>query len=126
MSTLWERIGGSETFETLIANFYAGVSTDPLLRPMYPDEDLRDAAERLQLFLEQYWGGPHTYQETRGHPRLRMRHAEFRITPAARDAWLFHMLTAVDQLDLDDDNKKELVEYLTLAANSLVNTLEQD
>lgn len=124
MSTLWERIGGTETFEELIRHFYSGVANDPLLRPMYPDEDLGDAAERLQLFLEQYWGGPHTYQEMRGHPRLRMRHAEFRITSAARDAWLFHMMNAVEQLKLDPDDKTELVNYLTMAANSLVNTLE--
>lgn len=124
MSSLWERIGGTETFERLVSHFYAGVANDPLLRPMYPDGDLSEAAEKLQLFLEQYWGGPHTYQETRGHPRLRMRHAPFRITNRERDAWLFHMLNGVDQLNLDEADKKELVEYLTMAANSLVNSFE--
>lgn len=124
MSSLWDRIGGTDTFEELVRHFYAGVANDPLLRPMYPDEDLTDAAERLQLFLEQYWGGPHTYQETRGHPRLRMRHAPFRITTAERDAWLFHMLGAVDQLSLKPEDKEELVSYLKMAAESLVNTFE--
>lgn len=124
MTSLWDRIGGTETFEKLVSHFYAGVANDPLLRPMYPDEDLTEAAERLQLFLEQYWGGPHTYQETRGHPRLRMRHQPFRITTAERDAWLFHMMNGVEQLGLEPEDKRELVEYLTMAANSLVNTFE--
>ena len=74
--------------------------------------------------MEQYWGGPHTYQETRGHPRLRLRHAPFRITTAERDAWLFHMLGGVDQLNLDPADKEELVNYLMMAADSLVNSLE--
>lgn len=124
MASLWERIGGSETFEKLVSHFYEGVAHDPVLRPLYPEEDLRDAAERLQLFLEQYWGGPHTYQETRGHPRLRMRHAQFRITPVERDAWLFHMLAGVEQLHLAAEDKEELVNYLKMAADSLVNTFE--
>lgn len=121
---LWDRIGGTEAFERLVEVFYAGVADDPLLRPMYPDADLRDAAERLQLFLEQYWGGPRTYSETRGHPRLRMRHAPFRITPVERDAWLRHMRAGVDELNLDPADRDELWSYLEMAAHSMVNALE--
>lgn len=121
---LWERIGGTDTFETLVARFYAGVAEDPILRPMYPEADLGGAAERLQLFLEQYWGGPRTYSETRGHPRLRMRHAPFRIGPAERDAWLHHMKDAVDSLDLGAQDREELWSYLEMAAHSMLNSLE--
>ena len=92
-------IGGEPTFRRLVDAFYEGVAKDPLLRPMYPEEDLGPAAERLTLFLMQYWGGPNTYSAQRGHPRLRMRHAPFVVDAAARDAWLLHMRAAVDSLE---------------------------
>jgi len=97
------------------------VATDPILRPMYPENDLQGAAQRLQWFLEQYWGGPDTYQENRGHPRLRMRHAQFPINSAARDAWLNAMHKAVEGVEMDAALKGELWGYLEMAANSLVN-----
>ncbi len=114
-------IGGRATFEKLVSHFYALVSVDPILRPMYPDEDLKGAAERLLMFLEQYWGGPTTYSEQRGHPRLRMRHAEFKIGEEERDAWLRNMKSAVSELSLAKDLEDELWNYLNMAANSMVN-----
>lgn len=122
--SLWDRIGGTEAFEKLVEVFYAGVAHDPVLRPMYPEAELSGAAERLQLFLEQYWGGPRTYSETRGHPRLRMRHAPFRITSVGRDAWLRHMGTAVAALNISESDRAELWGYLEMAANSMVNALD--
>lgn len=121
---LYERVGGEATFRTLVDRFYTGVAGDPILRPLYPDEDLAAAAERLTLFLVQYWGGPNTYSEHRGHPRLRMRHVPFHIGPAARDAWLHHMLTALDSLHLQGDDDAELRAYLRTAAWSLQNQLD--
>lgn len=122
--SLYERIGGEETFEQLVSHFYALVSQDPILRPMYPEDDLHGAAERLMLFLMQYWGGPHTYSEMRGHPRLRMRHAAFPIDSRARDRWLQYMKSAVDELSIDEKDRAELWEYLEMAAHSLVNTAD--
>ncbi|KWX00036.1 globin [Carbonactinospora thermoautotrophica] len=122
--TFYEAVGGEETFRRLVHRFYQGVAEDPLLRPMYPEDDLPGAEERLRLFLMQYWGGPHTYSERRGHPRLRMRHAIFPITPAARDAWLRHMRDAVDELNLPEELERPLWDYLTAAAHSLVNRME--
>ena len=98
MSTFYERAGGSKTFSDLVSQFYAQVAVDPILRPMYPEKDMKGAAERLQKFLEQYWGGPTTYSDERGHPRLRMRHAGFSIASAQRDAWLACMHEAVEGL----------------------------
>ena len=121
MSTFWEEVGGSDFFEELISAFYANVAVDPILRPMYPESDLHAAAERLQLFLEQYWGGPTTYSEMRGHPRLRMRHNQFFIDSKARDAWLSAMGKALDSMEMDRTHRAELWNYLELAANSLVN-----
>lgn len=119
----FEQIGGTSTFRKLVDKFYEGVSEDPLLRPMYPEEDLVPAKERLRMFLEQYWGGPHTYSEQRGHPRLRMRHNVFPITPAAKDAWLRHMRAAVDSLELSPLNDATLWDYLERAAISMVNMM---
>ena len=119
----FEQIGGSETFRKLVDVFYEGVAKDDLLRPMYPEDDLEPAKERLRMFLEQYWGGPHTYSEQRGHPRLRMRHNVFPITPAAKDAWLKHMRAAVDSLELSPLDEATLWDYLDRAAHSLINTL---
>ena len=118
----YEAVGGHPTFVKLVDVFYAGVADDPLMRPMYPEEDLGPAKERLLLFLEQYWGGPKTYGEQRGHPRLRMRHMPFLVTPAARDAWLHHMRTAVDALDLAPLHEATLWDYLERAAHSMVNS----
>ena len=119
--TFYQRAGGERTFNDLVSHFYALVAVTPILRPMYPDNDLHGAGRRLQLFLEQYWGGPSTYSQERGHPRLRMRHSEFHIDSAARDAWLICMKDAVNGLEIADDLKAELWNYMELAANSMVN-----
>ena len=117
----YEEMGGHATFEQLVSHFYALVAVDPILRPMYPDDDFKGAAERLLMFLEQYWGGPTTYGEKRGHPRLRMRHALFSIGEAERDAWLRNMRSAVDELKMSDELKDELWNYLQMAADAMVN-----
>ena len=122
--SLYERVGGEDTFRDLVAQFYARVAVDPILRPLYPDDDFRAAAERLTMFLIQYWGGPSTYSAQRGHPRLRMRHAPFHIGPAARDRWVTLMMAAVDGLDLEPADDAELRTYLVTAALSLQNQLE--
>jgi hemoglobin len=122
--TFYEQVGGEETFRRLVRRFYQGVAGDPLLRPMYPEEDLGPAEERLTLFLIQYWGGPRTYSESRGHPRLRMRHAPFTVDRAAHDAWLRHMRDAVDSLGLDPGHERQLWDYLVYAAGSMVNSLD--
>ena len=119
--TFYDAVGGEETFRRLVHHFYAGVAEDPLLRPLYPEPDLAGAEERLRMFLVQYWGGPRTYQEQRGHPRLRMRHAPFAIGIAERDAWLRHMRAAVDSLDLPESAAVLLWDYLEMAAHSMVN-----
>ena len=120
--SFYDAIGGHETFRRLVARFYEGVATDPALRPMYPEEDLGPAEERLLMFLEQYWGGPKTYQEQRGHPRLRMRHSPYQIDEAARDAWLRHMREAMDDLKLPPEHDDQLWEYLIMAAFGMQNT----
>jgi hemoglobin len=117
----FDEMGGHETFEKLVSHFYALVSIDPILRPMYPEDDLKGAAERLLMFLEQYWGGPTTYSERRGHPRLRMRHAPFQIGEAEKIAWLKNMESAVVELDLSSELRSELWSYLTSAAEAMVN-----
>jgi hemoglobin len=122
--TFFAAIGGHDTFVTLVDRFYDGVSGDPALRPMYPEDDLGPAKLRLTMFLEQYWGGPTTYSDTRGHPRLRARHAAFRITPSARERWLEHMRAAVESLALAPVDRDTLWDYLERAAHSLTNTLQ--
>ncbi|HEX5018820.1 MAG TPA: globin [Actinomycetes bacterium] len=122
--SFYERVGGAPTFDRLVTVFYEGVASDEVLRPLYPEEDLGPAADRLRMFLEQYWGGPRTYSEQRGHPRLRMRHAPFRVDSTARDRWLMHMRTAVDAIELDDELDAELWNYLLMAAHSMVNTFD--
>ena len=119
--TFYAAIGGEETFRRLVDTFYAGVADDPELRALYPEQDLRPAAERLRMFLIQYWGGPGTYSQLRGHPRLRMRHAPFAINEAARDAWLRHMRAALDSLELPAGYDQPLWDYLRSAAESLRN-----
>lgn len=119
--TFYAAVGGEETFRRLVEAFYAGVADDPVLRPLYPEDDLGPAADRLRMFLIQYWGGPSTYSQQRGHPRLRMRHAPFPIGAQARDAWLANMRRALDSLDLPPQHEKLLWDYLTSAADSLRN-----
>src|SRR6266571_5960598 len=120
-TSFYQAVGGEETFRRLVAAFYRGVAEDPELRAVYPGRDLGPAEEHLRLFLIQYWGGPATYNERRGHPRLRMRHARFAIGEAERDAWLRHMRAALDELALDQAHDKQLWDYLVMAARSLVN-----
>ena len=115
-------VGGADTFHKLVARFYTEVADDPVLRPIYPEEDLGPAEVRLRMFLEQYWGGPRTYSDQRGHPRLRMRHAPFTVDQAAHDAWLHHMRAAVDELGLVEEHRQQLWDYLVYAAASMVNT----
>jgi hemoglobin len=119
--TVYEAVGGLETFRRLVDAFYRGVETDPLLRPMYP-ADLADSRKHLSLFLAQYFGGPGTYSEQRGHPRLRMRHMPFRIDAAARDAWLRHMRAAVAEVALPEPARGTMLAYFAHAADFLVNT----
>ena len=121
-ATVYAAIGGESTFTRLVDAFYAGVAADPVLRAIYPEDDLGPAAERLRLFLIQYWGGPTTYSDTRGHPRLRMRHAPFAVSVAARDAWLRHMRAALDTLELPAGYDDTLWQYFLRAADSLRNT----
>jgi hemoglobin len=120
--SFYDLVGGEPTFRKLVNEFYARVATDPVLRPIYPEEDLGPAAERLTLFLIQYWGGPNTYSQQRGHPRLRMRHAPFSVGPAERDAWLRHMRAALDTIDLPAEQDARLWDYLTHAAEFMVNS----
>lgn len=122
MTSLYDAVGGEPVFRQLVDRFYEGVAVDPVLRPLYPDEDLADARDRLRMFLVQYWGGPTTYGDTRGHPRLRMRHNTWVIGQRERDAWLGHMRAAVASLDLPDDARAAVWEHLERAAHSLVNT----
>jgi len=123
--TFYEAVGGHATFAAITARFYAEVARDPILAPLYPSEDLGPAEVRLRMFLEQYWGGPRTYSDLRGHPRLRLRHAPFAVGPAQRDAWLRCMHVAVGSVGsdvLDDAHRVVLLDYLTSAANSLLNS----
>ena len=122
--SVYELAGGEKTFRLLVRRFYAGVATDPILRAVYPEDDLSAATERLTLFLIQYWGGPSTYSEQRGHPRLRMRHQPFAIGQAQRDAWLGHMTAAVESLDLAPAVRKALLDYFETASTAMINQPE--
>jgi hemoglobin len=124
--SLYEAVGGEETFTRLTHRFYEEVAADPVLLAVYPVQDLGPAEEHLRLFLIQYWGGPATYNELRGHPRLRMRHVRFHIGEAERDLWLRHMRTALDELDLAPELDAQLWDYLVMAAHSLVNAVPED
>jgi hemoglobin len=119
--TLYERVGGTPFFTTLVDHFYDGVAGDPVLRPLYPEEDLAGARLRLRDFLVQYWGGPTTYSDLRGHPRLRMRHAPFVIAEAERDRWLHHMHAAVDAVTPAPAEREELLTYFDMAAEAMRN-----
>lgn len=123
--TFYDEVGGHDTFQTIVSRFYQLVREDEILLPLYPEDDIDGAEERLRMFLEQYWGGPRTYSDLRGHPRLRMRHAPFRIGLLERDAWLRCMHTAVASVDsatLDDTYRKALLDYLEMAADAMVNS----
>jgi hemoglobin len=123
--TFYDAVGGAETFRALTARFYEEIARDEVVRPLYPEEDLGPAERRMRMFLEQYWGGPRTYSDERGHPRLRLRHAPFRIGPIERDAWLRCMMTAIASIDsatMDDEHRRLLVEYVEMAAASMVNS----
>ncbi|WP_304524059.1 globin [Demequina pelophila] len=120
--SFFDTVGGHATFDALVRDFYAGVAQDPVLRPMYPEQDMEGAIERLTLFLEQYWGGPTTYSETRGHPRLRMRHLPFRVDADARDRWIACMRAAVANRALAPLHEATLMDYLERAAHSMVNS----
>ncbi|XVL57354.1 globin [Microbacterium oxydans] len=122
--TFYDEIGGHDTFAKIVSVFYREVALDPVMKPMYPEEDLGPAEDRLRMFLEQYWGGPTTYGDTRGHPRLRMRHMPFHIDADARDRWLRHMRTAVDEAQLSPLHEATLWDYLERAAYAMVNTFE--
>src|SRR5437868_8700729 len=117
--TFYELVGGEQTFTRLVAGFYARVADDAVLRPLYPEEDLGPAEERFRLFLMQYWGGPTTYGDLRGHPRLRMRHAPFAIGPEARDAWLNAMGASLLDLDLPEVQAETLWSYLVNTAYAM-------
>lgn len=125
VNTFYEQVGGEATFRAITERFYAEVANDEVLLPMYPEADLAGAERRLRMFLEQYWGGPHTYSQERGHPRLRMRHVPYKIGPIERDAWLRCMDIAVASIPsdvLDDEHRARLTEYLHAAAQSLMNS----
>ncbi len=121
-TTLYDRVGGMAFFERLVDRFYERVATDEVLLPLYPEpDDLSGARRRLTLFLAQYWGGPHTYSDERGHPRLRMRHFPFLIGPLQRDRWLVHMAAAVEASGADDEVRAALMDYFVKAAEHLRN-----
>ena len=122
ISNVFEAAGGEATFRLLVERFYAGVAEDPILRPLYPEEDLANAEERLRLFLIQYWGGPTTYNDLRGHPRLRMRHAPFAIGPREREAWLARMTAAVESLELPRGVRDAFLEYFESASLAMINS----
>lgn len=120
--SFFDAVGGEPTFRKLVGRFYAEVAEDEVLRPLYPEQDLGPAEERLTLFLMQYWGGPKTYSEQRGHPRLRMRHQPFKIGPIERDAWLRAMRVALDDCEIPEPYQRQLWDYLEMAANSMMNS----
>jgi hemoglobin len=122
VATVFERVGGQQFFDELVERFYLQVEDDPTLRPMYP-EDLSEPKEHLALFLGQYWGGPPAYNDQRGHPRLRLRHAPFVIGLAERDAWLRHMTDAVRAAGLDGETEAELLGYFEMASRTLINSV---
>jgi hemoglobin len=119
--TVYERVGGMPFFQHLVDRFYDRVAADPVLRPVYPEGDLSGARHRLTLFLAQYWGGPRTYDEERGHPRLRMRHFPFAIGSAERDRWIVHMRAAIAELSPPTDVAEALHRYFDNAAEAMRN-----
>lgn len=124
-ASFYEQVGGHETFVALVHRFYEGVRTDPELRALYPEEDLGPAEVRLRMFLEQYFGGPNTYSQQRGHPRLRMRHVDYAVTPTQRDRWMRHMLAALDSLDLPESHDAAMRDYFHRAADMMINAEDE-
>jgi hemoglobin len=124
VTTFYDEIGGEPTITAIVAAFYRGVAGDEVLRPLYPEEDLGPAEERFRTFLMQYWGGPTTYSDRRGHPRLRMRHAPFAVTPLAKDHWLTHFRAALDEVGLPPEQDAQFWDYITHAAQFMVNSFE--
>ena len=124
VSSFHDEIGG-DTIAAIVARFYQGVAGDEVLRQMYPEQDLAPAQERFTLFLQQYWGGPTTYSDNRGHPRLRMRHAPFAVTPTAKTHWLLHFREALDEAGLTPEQDEKFWTYITFAADSMVNTFDE-
>ncbi len=122
--SFYDAVGGHQTFAGIVARFYAVVATDPVLRPLYPEPDLGPAEGRLRMFLEQYWGGPRTYSEQRGHPRLRLRHVPYTIGRVEHDAWLAAMAVALQDAGLTTEQHEKFWGYLVMAAGTLVNALE--
>ena len=121
--SLFEEVGGSQFFDRLVDRFYKGVATDDVLLPLYPEQsDLSGAKQRLTLFLQQYWGGPTTYSDERGHPRLRQRHFPFVIGERERDRWMVHMMAAVDELSPNDSVHQQLMEYMAMASTAMINS----
>ncbi len=123
--SFYDAIGGYPTIAKIVDRFYEGVAGDEALRPMYPEEDLGPARERLTMFLAQYWGGPTTYSDRRGHPRLRMRHAPFKVSPAAAQRWLVHFRAGLDAANLTAEQDAQFWDYVTHAARFMVNTFEE-
>ncbi len=126
MTTFYDEIGGSETIAGIVHRFYQGVAEDAYLREMYPEEDLGPAEERFRLFLDQYWGGPTVYSEQRGHPRLRMRHAPYKVTPKAAQHWLRHFRAGLDGADLTPEQDAQFWDYVTHAAQFMINNHDED
>lgn len=121
--TLYEEVGGAQFFDRLVDRFYEGVVTDDVLLPLYPEQsDMSGAKERLTLFLQQYWGGPTTYSDERGHPRLRQRHFPFVIGERERDRWMVHMMAAVDELSPNRAVHQQLMDYMAMASTAMINT----
>lgn len=124
VANLYEVVGGQPFFDELVERFYQGVAVDPLMRHMYPD-DLSEPKRHLALFLGQYWGGPTTYSDERGHPRLRMRHAPFVIAERERDAWFGHMAAALDSLvterGIPPEIEARMLDYFGMAADGMIN-----
>jgi len=114
-------IVGEEKIRLLTSYFYQEVSKNQELRKLYPDENLEPAERRLFLFLLQVFGGPQTYSEERGHPRLRLRHFQWQIGPELRDHWLNSMFTALDKLQLDPNVKELMMGYFIKVANHMIN-----
>lgn len=124
LPSFFDEVGGHEVFQRIAAHFYAAVAQDPILSEMYPQDDMAGAEDRLRMFLEQYWGGPTTYSEQRGHPRLRLRHMPFHINPDARDRWLTHMRGAVSAAHLAPLHEATMLDYFDRAAHAMVNTFD--
>ena len=118
--TLYDQLGGDAVFRQLVETFYERIEQDSLLRPLFPD-DLQPGKDKQFLFLTQYWGGPPRYFEQYGHPRLRMRHAPFSIGPEERDAWLGHMLAAIDEVNIPQPARTQLVDYFERTATHMIN-----